>query len=159
MLGFFTTLMTDYRTELERHKNRPFLNASMAACALVAATDGGVSLVERVRVDQIFARLNALRVFDPHGAVDAVNEFTQAIVRSPRDGRAKALKAVEAMAGDPERAELVICMCLALSEAEGDKSLVDQVEIVTLCSLLGVDPRARGLYTDLRPQEFLDPST
>lgn len=63
------------------------------------------------------------------------------------------------MAGDPERAELVIRMCLALSEAEGDKSLVDQVEIVTLCSLLGVDPRARGLYTDLRPQEFLDPRT
>ena len=154
MFGFFTTLMTDYRTQLERHKNRPFLNASMAACALVAASDGSVSLGERVRVDQIFARLNALRVFDPHEAVDAFNEFAQEILRSPREGRAQALKAVEAMAGDSERAELVIRVCLALSEAGGDRSLVDQIEIVTLCSMLGVDPRARGLYTDVGPQEL-----
>ena len=155
-MGFISSLTEHYREQMERNRNRPFLRATMAACALVAIADGKVSFGERVRVDQIMETLDKLKVFDPHEGVDLFNEFTDAILASPARGRATALKALEAVAGDSETAALMIRICLAVSEANGEKSLVDQIEIVTLCSLLGVEPKDCGLYTDGSPQDILD---
>ncbi len=155
-MGFIGTLTEHYREQMERNRNRPFLRATMAACALVAIADGVVSLGERVRVDQILETLDKLKVFDPHEGVDLFNEFTDGILESPARGRAVALKALEPVAGDPETAALMIRICLAVSEANGEKSLVDQIEIVTLCSLLGVEPKDCGLYTDGEPRDILD---
>ena len=79
-MGFLATLTDKFQEQMERHRNRPFLRAVMAACALVAAADGKVSLAERVRVDQILDTLEELRIFDPHEGVDLFNEFTDAII-------------------------------------------------------------------------------
>ena len=151
MAGFLRTLLTDYQAELERHRNRPFLRATMGACALVAMADGEVTFGERIRVDQILETLEALKVFDPHEGVNLFNEFTEAMLASPKDGRENAIKALQAMAGDQDTADLLVRICLAISEAEGEKSLVTQIEIVMLCGLLGVDPKDRGLYIDGSP--------
>ncbi len=156
MAGFLRTLITDYQTQLQRHRNRPFLKATMAACALVAIADGEVTFGERIRVDQILDTLEALKVFDPHEGVDLFNEFAEAIFASPRAGRENAVKVVKSVAHDPETADLMIRICLAIAEAEGEKTLVDQIEIVMLCALLGVDPKEHGLYAGLPDQS---PST
>jgi tellurite resistance protein TerB len=155
MASFLSELLGDYRTALERHRNRPFLKATMAACALVAIADGDISLSERIRVDQILDTLDELRVFDPHEAVDLFNEYVAAIRSSPRNGRAEAMAAVQEVAGDLETAALLMRVCLAISEAGGVKPLVSQIEVVMLCSLLGVEPKACGLYTDRSPEDIL----
>ena len=49
----------------------------MAACALVAASDGRVSLSERSRVDLILESLEGLSLFDPHEGVEAFNRYLQ----------------------------------------------------------------------------------
>lgn len=154
--GFLHELVAEYRVRLERHRNRPFLRASMAACALVASVDGEVTLSQRVRVDQILDTLEALQVFDPHEAVDLFNEYVASIFASPRAGRRAALDDVRKVAaGDPEKALLIVRICLAVGDAGGDISIAEQIEIVTLCSLLGVAPDDCGLYTDSRSQGLL----
>ena len=89
-----------------------------------------------------------LKVFDPHVAVDLFNGYSALILASPKKGRKKALKAVQAVTQNPEAAELLIRICLAVAEAKGKKGLIDQIEIVTLCTILGVEPKFAGLYTD-----------
>lgn len=148
MPGFFQSLMRDYRLQVERRRNRQFLDATMAACSLIAIADGEVTLAERIRVDRILETLEELKVFDPHEGVNLFNDYCRAIQDSPKEGREKAVRSVKSMAGDPETAELLIRICLAIAESRGEKPLVDQVEIVMLCSLLGVDPEQRGLYVD-----------
>lgn len=156
MTGFLATLTERFGDALERRRNRPFLCASMAACALVATADGKVTFVERVRVDQILQTLEALRVFDPHEGVDLFNEFVDAILASPRDGHERALAAIAEVSHEAEAAELLIRMCCAVSEAKGaEKALVDQIEIVSLCSRLGVEPTSCGLYAERPPDELL----
>ena len=115
---------------------------------MVASADGAVSFSERVRIDQIVETLEALKVFDPHEAVDLFNEFTDAILEDPKSGRAKALEAIQSVADNPETAQLLIRICIAVSEAKSERLLVDQIEIVMLCSALGVDPKEFGLYAD-----------
>ena len=104
MSGFLASLLSDYGQQLERHRNRRFLRATMAACALAAAADGEVSFSERMRVDQIFATLRDLEVFDPHEAVDLFNDYARAILESPRQGHERALKAVHAATADRDPA-------------------------------------------------------
>lgn len=148
MAGFLSSLITDFQVQMERHRNRPFLRGAMGACALVASADGAVSFSERVRIDQIVETLEALKVFDPHEAVDLFNEFTDAILEDPKSGRAKALEAIQSVGDNPETAQLLIRICIAVSEAKSEKLLVDQIEIVMLCGVLGVDSKEFGLYAD-----------
>lgn len=155
MSGVLATLTDFYHTHMERQRNRPFLQGVMAACALVAAADGEVTFAERVRVDQIFATLDRLEPFDPHEAVDLFNEFTDTILENPADGHAAALAAIAPLAEDAEAGPLLLRICLAVSEADGEVSLTDQIEIVSLCSRFGIDPSDCGLYIDMPVDEFL----
>jgi tellurite resistance protein len=68
------------------------------------------------------------------------------------------MEAVEAFAGTPESASLIIRICLAVAEADGQTTLTDQIEIVTLCSLLGVDPDGMGLYPDKPIEDWIEGS-
>ena len=148
MPNFLKTLTHHYQEQVARHKNLPFLKATMAASAIVATSDGEVTFDERMRVDQVLETLEALKVFDPHEGVNLFNGFVEALKQSPEAGHAAAVEAIMVVAGDPEKAELMVRICLALSETDGEVSLVEQIEIVTLCSLLGLDARAFGLYRD-----------
>ncbi len=149
MPGFLSELTNYYHTLQERHRNLPFLKGAMAACALTATVDGEITLSERLRVDQIIEALEALKVFDPHEGVNLFNGFSEDIFRHPKKGQKKALKVVTKVAEeDPEKAELMIRICLAVGDANGTISLAEQVEIVTLCGILNVEPQDCGLYTD-----------
>lgn len=157
MSGFLASLLGDYRAEVERLRSRPFLNAVMAACALAAAADGAPSFSERIRVDQILDTLERLKVYDPHEAVAQFDRYCARILEAPREGREEAIETVRRATGNPGTAELLIRVCLAVAEAKGEKNLTDQIEIVTLCSLLGVEPSFTGLYTEQSPDSILDP--
>lgn len=155
MSGVISSLGDMFREHLDRHRNRPFLEGVMAACALVATTDGEVSLAERVRVDQIMETLDQLQDFDPHEGAEIFREFTDAIIEDPSRGHAAAVEAVVKVAEDLEAGALLLRICLAVSEADGEVSLADQIEIVTLCSRIGIDPADCGLYIDVSVEEFL----
>ncbi len=146
MSGFLASLLDDYELEIERHRHRPFLKASMAACALAAVADGAPTLSERIRVDQILETLEHLKIFDPHEGVDLFNEYSTALMESPVDGREKALDAVKAVSANPDEAALLVRMCLAVAEAKGQKCRTDQVEIEAVCKALQVNPHELGVY-------------
>ncbi len=127
----------------------------MAACALVASTDGEVSFAEEVRVDQILQTLDQLSIFDPHEGVDLFKDYTDAIFVNPEIGHDAAMAKVAEIARDPEHGKLLIRVCLAISEADGEISLADQIEIVSICSRFGINPSDCGLYIDKPIDEFL----
>jgi len=154
MAEFLGGLSEFWRARLERQRNRPFLKAVMAACALVAIADGEVTLGQRLRMDRILETLTRLRVFDPHEGVDLFNRYVEAILASPRSGHASAVSTIQAGAADAETKELLIRVCIAISEAGGPMGLVEEIEIVTLCSLLGVDPAICGLDSNLNPRDM-----
>ena len=148
MLGILDDLKSIFQDRAEKGKNRPFLQASMAACAMVSASEGEVSFADRIRVDQIMETLTQLKAFDPHEGVDLFNHYTGLILASPKAGRETALKTIRKVSSDPKTAVLLINLCLAVSQSNGVTSLVEHVEIVSLCGLIGVDPDKAGLDTE-----------
>jgi tellurite resistance protein TerB len=91
--------------------------------------------------------LTQLKVFDPHEGVDLFNHYAGGILASPKEGREAALKKIKTVTSDPEIAEVLIDLCLAVSLSDGVTSLVEHIEIVSLCGLIGVDPDKIGLDT------------
>jgi len=134
MSGFLTNLMILYQAQVRRHRNRPFLRAAMAACALVSVASGAVSLRKRVRLDQLLETLDVLQVFDPHEGVDLFNEWVETLRSAPEEGRRLALEAIdEELVREPEQAELLIRLCLAVSGRAGAVSPAEGREILALC--------------------------
>jgi len=148
MSGILDNLKSFFQTRTVKEQNRPFLEAAMAACAMVSASEGEVSFADRIRVDQIMETLTQLKVFNPQEGVDLFNHYTGLILASPKKGREAALATIRSVTSDIETAELLIDLCLAVSLSDGVTSLVEHIEIVSLCGLIGVDPEKIGLDTE-----------
>ena len=136
------------RAELARHRNRPFLEAAMAASALVAAADGEISFSERQRMDQVLETLDDLRVFDVHQAVDLFNGFVDAMRDDMDEGVAKALKAVGRIAGNAEAMRLLVRICIAVARADGEFSDPERDRIHQICRLFNLKPAEFDLAWD-----------
>lgn len=145
MSGIFGNFSEMFQSLQEKRHNRPFLKAAMAACAMVSMSQGKVHFCDRIRLDQIMDTLDELKMFDPHEGVELFNCFSENIAADSKQGHAKALAAIKAVADDKQKVALLIRLCLAISTSDGQASLVEQIEIVSLCSLLGVNAEDIGL--------------
>ena len=85
-----------------RRNNRTFLEATMAACALVAMADKKVTFSESSKIDQILESLDQLRDYDVHDVINLFNQHIDAMEADLDGGRAEAMKAVEVLVGDPQ---------------------------------------------------------
>lgn len=147
MSGLFANLMQGLQNQAERHRNRPFMEATMAACALVATADGTVSFSERHRIDQILERLDQLRVFDPHEAMNVFDDFIQELQDNPEAGRRAALQRLAKVAEDKDSSRLMVRICCAVSEADGNFSAAERRQIEAVCRALGLTLEDSGLST------------
>ncbi|WP_420416001.1 tellurite resistance TerB family protein [Pacificispira sp.] len=122
-----------------RRRNRPFLEACMACCALVAIADGEVSLSERGRVDQILEAIDKLRFFDVHEAVDLFNGYVDGIVQAEAKGRRHALEVVKEMRHEAGDAVLLVKVALAISRADGVFLESERAQCEAICDVLGLE--------------------
>ena len=82
--------------EVARLRNHPFLEAAMAAGALVSTADGVVRLSEQLALDAWIARIERLQVFDEHAGVNLHRDYVEGIQADTVKGRRRALDRVAA---------------------------------------------------------------
>ena len=130
-----------FRLELNRHKQRPFLEAVAAACALVATADGAVSFSERARLDAVIESLSQLRLFDPHEVVDAFDEHVAELAED-EDGVAAMLKVIRAGTRADGAAELLLRISAVMSLADGRDSADEHAVMLRICAALALPETA-----------------
>ena len=138
MTTMMSRLVGRYGALVERHRNRDFLDAAMAAAALVAIADGDASLEEGGRVGELLRTLAPLAVFDPARGLDIYLGHV-ADIRRGEDGRQRARDSVAAATRDRETAALIVLVCRAVSEADGVVLDAEVAAIDHIADLLGVD--------------------
>ncbi len=141
MESFLQRARDSLRRERQRVRNRPMLEAIMAASALVAVADGNVSFSERHRIDDVLRNLDLLKIYDVHKAIDLFNDHIEAIRTDAAAGRKKALDRLRGIAGGEEDARLVVRVCLAISHADGDFSHQEKEAIGSICRVLALDAK------------------
>lgn len=131
------------RRFLADRRDRAFLEASMAACALAVMADGEVSLSERYRVDALLERLERLNHYDPHKAIALMNRHIEDLRGDHDLARTNLLGRVESVAGDQEAALVIPRMAKAVMLSDGEITGAEKQELTAICEALGqsLDPK------------------
>ena len=124
-------------TQIKQYRNKPFLKATMAACALVATANGKVSLYQRMKIDQIMETQPRLKIFDPHDGMDLFNAYVERLQNDVETAHRKLCEIIKAVIDCEETADCVIRLCQTILQDSSQTNSVAQIEIRSLCDLLG----------------------
>lgn len=145
MSGFFQQARTVLSQELQKFQNRSFLEATMAASALVASVDGEINIAELSMLDQALEAINELNIYDPHDAIDIYREHAEALTADPGAEREKILRLVRKLSDQEHAARLLIKVCVAIGKSDDEFSESEKNVIDQLCANMGLDPAETGL--------------
>jgi chromosome partitioning protein len=121
-------------------RNGAFIEAAMAASALVSTADGEVSFDQRHKVDEILENLTAFTAFNYHAALVQFEAFAEEIRRQPSEGAAKALKVVAAQADSAEDSRIILRIACAVARSEGRNPRASFERIEEVARALGQTP-------------------
>jgi tellurite resistance protein len=133
-------IVEEWSRWLGRRRSRPFLDAAMAAAALVAAADRDVRLSERLAVDQLIERLEELSIFGAHACADLHRHYLEDLERDPEAGKRRALETVARFRGDERRALLIVYGGATVARADQVLSEPELQVLGELCKALSLDP-------------------
>ena len=139
MAKLFRTAKLALNEQLQRYRNKPFLEAMMAATAFLALADEKVLLSERLALDYILENVKQLKVFDVHKAVNMFCDFAETIKNDYDLGKKKVFKAVGKFSGDKEKASLIIRACVLIAKADGHFNDEEQEVVNELCRILDLE--------------------
>ena len=138
MAGLLSGLTATFKEELEKFRQREFMEACMAASALVAMADREVRLSERVALDDILSNVEKLKVFDPVTAVNVHRTFVSDLSRDYAGTKQRLLELLTKQATNPHDAELMVKAGLAIAKADNDYSDEEAQVLEEICRCLNV---------------------
>ncbi len=134
------SILDGLNERIARYRNHDFLNAAMAASALATQADGTVTLSERYRIDDILARLERLRIYDPHKVARILDGFLTELRDSPEAARGVLLRKLGRIAEDRAAAALIVRIALSVSYSDGGFSASKRARFAEICAVLGYAP-------------------
>ncbi len=134
------SILNGLNERIARHRTRDFPKVAMAAGALAAQADGTVALSERYRIDDILARMERLKIYDPHKAVQILDGFLTELRDNAEAAERVLLGKLSRIAEDREAAELVVRIALSVSQSDGPFGAPERARFEEICAVLGFSP-------------------
>ena len=131
---------SELKTEARKYKNKDFLNAAMAGCALVAMADGSVSAEEKQKMIRFIESNDALSVFTTSDVIKAFQEFVGQLEFDKDIGQAKAYQALLKMKSNEGAARLLVRMVIAVAASDGNFDAQEQDVASKIIRELGLSP-------------------
>ena len=139
MVGFFRFAKEALAAELDKFRNRQFLDATMAASALVSLADGDANITELNILDQALETIQELKIYDPHDAMNLYRDYIDGLRDDPGRTRNKIIQSVGKIQDDQHAARLLIRVCVAIGKADDNFSEPEKEVITELCQILALD--------------------
>ena len=128
------------RLELERYRNKDFLKAVLAVCALSAHADPKIGLATRYRVDEVLDRLDLIQLFDRAKVNEVLDDYIYGIEQDP-PAAAEILHAkIQRLSGDHKKARTLLRIAYLIIIADDLITPAEQAEFNRLCQILAIDP-------------------
>ncbi len=134
------SILDGLNERIARHRNHDFLNAAMACSALATQADGRITLSERYRIDGIVARLERLRIYDPHEIAQILDGFLTELRDNPEAARGVLLGKLGRIAENREAAEVIVRIALSVGHSDGGFSASKRARFAEICAVLGYAP-------------------
>lgn len=149
MLDTFKTWLKDtadnLKTEAAKYRNRDFLQAAVAGCALVAAADGVISPEEKQKMIGFMKHSDALSVFDTNEVITLFEKYAGSFNFDPTIGKGECLREIARLKKSVEQARLLIRVCCAIGAADGNFDDDEKAVVREICAELDQNPADFGL--------------
>jgi len=145
IMDWLKTQKTNLTDEVKRFKNKDFMEAVVAGCAIVAFSDGVVKPEEKAKMAGFIQRNDALKVFDMSKVIDSFEKYVKSFEFDLIIGKAEALKSIGKIKKNSEEARLLIRVCSAVGAADGDFDKTEKAVVREICQELGLDPNEFSL--------------
>ncbi len=130
----------EMKTEAMKFKNKDFMHAVAASCAMVARADGSIDDKEKQEMAKFIEAYDALKVFKTIDVIRAFNDFVEQYEFSESIGEAKSMEAVGKFRGKEQQARLLVRICIAIGASDGDFDDKEQDVVRKICNELQVSP-------------------
>ncbi|ULO07285.1 tellurite resistance TerB family protein [Paenibacillus sp. 19GGS1-52] len=138
--NWLNTTKNGLSDQVKKFKNKDFMNAVVAGCALVAAADGKITEAEKNKMAGYMNISNELKVFDMKEVINQFNFYVSNFDFSPEIGKQEALKSISKFSSKPEVGRVIVGVCSAIGAADGDFDEHEKAVVRNICSVLGLNP-------------------
>lgn len=126
--------------EVSKFKNRTFMEATVASCALVSAADGAISSEEKQKMAAFIRNSDELK----HFAMPDVIAFFEKVVGNfdfdAAIGKAEALKVIGRLRGNAEQARVMVRVACVIGASDGNFDQKERAVVREICLELGLNP-------------------
>ncbi|SDL16088.1 tellurite resistance protein TerB [Paenibacillus sp. OK060] len=126
--------------QVKRFKNKDFMDAVVAGCALVAFADGTIDASEKNKMAGYINLSQELKVFDMAVVIERFNHYVNNFEFSPEIGKQEALKAIAKFKSKPEVGRVIVGVCSAIGSADGNFDDQERRVVAEICTVLGLNP-------------------
>ncbi|MED1826075.1 tellurite resistance TerB family protein [Brevibacillus agri] len=128
------------RDQVKKFQNRDFMDAVVAGCALVAASDGQIDSAEKQKMAAYINRSEELKVFNMNDVIARFNHFVSGFEFDHGVGKMEALKAIGKIRNNPEAARVLISVCCAIGAADGNFDEKEKKVVREICQTVNLNP-------------------
>jgi len=155
--GWLNQQKNTAQESITRFKNKAFLDAVVAGCALVAAADGKIDASEKQKMAGFIQRSPELKVFDMQEVILSFNQITDNFEFDFIIGKASALQTIGKIKHNEESARLLVRVCCAIGLADGDFDEDEKAIVREICKELNLNPdefdlRSSSQSSDIPPR-------
>lgn len=138
--NWLNTAKQGLEDQVKKFKNKDFLDAVVAGCALVAFADGTIDASEKNKMAGYISLSQELKVFDMAVVIERFNYYVANFEFSPQIGKQEALKAISKFKSKPEVARVIVGVCSAIGAADGNFDDQERQVVAEICTVLGLNP-------------------
>jgi tellurite resistance protein TerB len=144
MMNWLKSSATNVRArmaeEMTKYRNRDFMEAVVAGCAIVAAADGTISAEEKQKMIGYMQASDELKVFKIDDVIQSFNDSVGKFDFDAGIGRAEALRKIAKIKGKAGADRLLVRVCCAIGAADGDFDAKERDAVSLICTELGLAP-------------------
>jgi len=126
--------------EVSKFKNKAFMDAVVAGCALVAAADGTISSEEKQKMAGYIRNADELKHFDMGEVIKSFEATVEKFEFDNEIGKAEALKTIGKIRGKDDQARLLVRVTCAIGAADGDFDASERKMVADIARDLGLNP-------------------
>jgi len=127
-------------SEVARFKNREFMEAVVAGCALVSAADGEINATEKQKMIGYIQNSKELNVFDLKDVISVFQDICQKFEFDSQIGRAEALRIIGKLRKQEDAGRLLVRVCCAIGAADGGFDESERAICRVICAELNLNP-------------------
>jgi tellurite resistance protein TerB len=119
--------------EVGKFRNREFMEACVAGCALVSVADGNINAAEKQKMMKFIQQSDELKVFDTKDVIDYFNKINSSFDFDFDIGKAEALKVIGKLRAKPDAARLMVRVCCAIGNSDGSFDEKEKQAVRDIC--------------------------